>query len=308
MKLIRYLVIIFLVLSGSLGASELFDWGNDDFLVQRMEMRRQVLQQVEEDIGDPGDGTGDKRSIAKAVAFSLLVPGSGQFYSKSYIKAALFVMAEAAAWYVNISYNKKGDDKDAEFKDFANQHWSEKAYWSYVAYRAADEISNPPFYIDDLIEYQTEAGGLWYLIPDDQYTPETIARLREIEGQLPGFSHRLPKTKTQQYYEMIGKYPAQFGNAWDDASFNVRYTGYPPARLTSRNDYYMDMRDEANRFYNIAGYGSMVALINHVISAIDAGFTTRRYNKKHAVALEMSYKNIVYKAEYVNMFGLNVHW
>jgi len=132
---------------------------------------------------------------------------------------------------------------------------------------------------------------------------EILFNLREIEQN--EFSHRLPSTRTQQYYEMIGKYPGQFGNAWSDASFDRKYSG--PDNITSNNNFYMDMRDEANRYYDIAQYGLMAVLINHVVSAIDAGFTTRNYNRRQ-VKMEMSYKNLRYKREYVNMFGVNVSW
>jgi hypothetical protein len=61
------------------------------------------------------------------------------------------------------------------------------------------------------------------------------------------------------------------------------------------------MRDEANRLYDKAAYGTMIALVNHVISAIDAGFSTRRYNQRQ---IKLSYQNRRYENEYVNMFGL----
>jgi hypothetical protein len=69
----------------------------------------------------------------------------------------------------------------------------------------------------------------------------------------------------------------------------------------------MTMRDDANRFYDIAQYGLMAALVNHLVSAIDAGFTARSYNRRH-VRMEMSYQNIDYKGEYVNMLGVNLKW
>jgi hypothetical protein len=69
----------------------------------------------------------------------------------------------------------------------------------------------------------------------------------------------------------------------------------------------MDMRDQANRYYDIAQYGLMAVLINHVVSSIDAGFTTRNYNRRQ-VKMEMSYQNLRYKGEYLNMFGVNLSW
>jgi hypothetical protein len=149
-------------------------------------------------------------------------------------------------------------------------------------------------------------GGTWYLI-DEQYFNENretiINNLRQVEAE--AYSHRLPETKTQQYYEMIGKYPMQFGNAWDDARFDYDYSG--PSNITSNNNYYMDMREESNRLYNVAQNALMVVMINHLVSAIDAGFTTRNYNRR-VVQMEMSYNNVQIKGEYLNMFGVNLKW
>lgn len=282
------------------------DLRNDQFVSRRLTLQQEAAQKVQEENVLPSPHPGMQRSIKKAVLFSLLVPGAGQFYTKSYLKSGFFLATEISAWLVNISYNKKGDDKDTEFKVFADGHWSERQYWSYVAYRASFELDNPPFTLNQL-EEKNDGGRLYYLIPDNEYTPETVKELRNIEHTMNDFSHQLPETKTQQYYEMIGKYPAQFGYAWDDASFDKNYSGYTGI-YTPRNNFYMDMRNEANHFYNIAGYGSMVALVNHVIAAVDAGFTARRFNRKNAVEVRMSYKNKLYKTEYLNMFGLNVSW
>jgi hypothetical protein len=101
---------------------------------------------------------------------------------------------------------------------------------------------------------------------------------------------------------MIGKYPKQFGNAWFDASFDVTYQDFGQGNITPMNNLYATMRDDANQFYKTAGYGSMVVLINHIVSAIDAGFTANSFNKRQ---IQATYQNKRYVDEYVNMFGLS---
>lgn len=283
-----------------------FTWGKEIVLARRIELIKQAREHVQ-DSGTQLSPTmqPDQKSVGKAVLFSALLPGAGEFYSNSYIKAAAFLAVEIGAWAVNISYHKKGDKKDSEFKLFADDNWNEYRYWSYVNWVAA----NDPNYEGTTYPYRevpAPDGGKWYLIEEYYYNNEreqVLATLRQVEADR--FSHRLPSTKTQQYYEMIGKYPMQFGNAWSDANFEKIYSG--PSNITSNNNYYMDMRDDANRLYDIAQYGAMTALINHVVSAIDAGFTARHYNRGHAT-VEMSYKNLQYKSEYINMLGVNVKW
>lgn len=300
---------ILLLIVFSLQAGAPFDWGNDEIIVRRMELKQKAQANTQDmDPDFTGTSMGDQRSISKAVAFSLLLPGSGQFYAKSYIKSAIFFAVEIGAWATNISYNKKGDDKDREFKAYANERWDEYRYWSYVNWTGLgdEQYTNlvvPENYVHDV---PAPNGGIWHLIDEDYYNAnrdQILQNLRQIEEN--EFSHRLPKTKTQQYYEMIGKYPHQFGAAWEDASFDRTYSG--PNNITDNNNFYMDMREESNRLYDKAQYGLMVALVNHVISAIDAGFTARNYNRRQA-RMEMSYHNFLYKGEYVNMFGVNMKW
>jgi hypothetical protein len=286
-----------------------FTWGNENLLARRLEIQNAALNNMQESMSsDVSELQPKQKSVGKAVLFSALLPGSGQFYANSYIKTAVFLAAEVGAWAVNFSYNKKGDDKDREFKLYANEKWSEYRYWSYVNWDAQDNpnlmnLLVPEQYIDMV---QAPNGGTWYLIDEQYYNAnrETIINnLRQVESEQ--YSHRLPVTRTQQYYEMIGKYPMQFGNAWDDARFDYNYSG--PDNITFNNNFYMDMREESNRLYNVAQNALMVVLINHVVSAVDAGFTTRNYNRRQ-LQMEMSYNNIPIKGEYLNMFGVNLKW
>jgi len=303
------ITIIFLLFSSlSLYAELPFNWGKEELLARRLALRNEAKQQTDQTSDQvSAQHNPDTRSVSKSVLFSAILPGSGQFYSKSYIKAAIFFAAEVGAWAVYFSYDKKGDQKDSEFKTYADENWSEYRYWSYVNWVATNDpnYTGPELFpIDPPV--QAPNGGYWYLIPEDYYNSNQeniVSTLREVEADK--FSHQLPSSKTQQYYEMIGKYPMQFGNAWEDASFDRQYSG--PDNITEGNDYYMSMRDESNRLYDVSQYGLMVVLINHVISAIDAGFTARGYNRRQ-VKMEMSYQNYHYKNEYLNMLGMNIKW
>jgi hypothetical protein len=309
MKKILFLMVILVVSQDHLLAETPFTWGNENQLARRLDIQNAALSNMQESMSsDVSEPQPNQKSVGKAVLFSALLPGSGQFYAKSYIKTAVFLTAEVGAWAVNISYNKKGDDKDREFKQYAEEKWSEYRYWSYVNWDAQDnpDLINllvPEQYIDMV---PAPNGGTWYLINEQYFNAnrETIiSNLRQVEAEQ--YSHRLPETRTQQYYEMIGKYPMQFGNAWDDARFDYNYSG--PDNITYNNNFYMDMREESNRLYNVAQNALMVVLINHVVSAVDAGFTTRNYNRRQ-LQMEMSYNNIRIKGEYLNMFGVNLKW
>lgn len=294
----RYLLMTALLLSGSLAA---FAEGalpkkSDDVLLNRL----QVASTLEENLQD-GEFSGmdmgvTQKSVGRAVLFSALVPGTGQVYAGSYIKAAAFLAVEATAWALNISFTNKGDKRTTEFEAFADQNWSEQRYWSFVYLRVKDREGVT------LPEFQLDTSDPDRPVISDWQSAEPLLDEYDDSRYLPGFTHQLPETKTQQYYEMIGKYPEQFGNAWQDASYDQFYNGYE-GRITPMNDLYRDMRADANSFYKTAGWGTMIALANHVISAIDAGFTTRAFNQRQ---MRLTYENRPVSGEYVSMFGLSV--
>jgi hypothetical protein len=309
MSRITWLVMLLGTCFSSLLAEVPYNWGKEELLARRLVLRTQAMNQTTDSSDlNMGSKVPGQKSIGKAVVFSAVLPGSGQFYAKSYVKAAVFLAIEVTAWAVYFSNTKKGDKRDSEFKQFAGENWSEYRYWSYVNWVGLNnEIYSELVVPENYVETVTAPnGGVWHLINETYFNAnkdEILSNLREIEQN--EFSHRLPKTTTQQYYEMIGKYPGQFGNSWSDASFDRTYSG--PDNITTKNNFYMETRDQANRFYDYAQYGLMAVLINHVVSAVDAGFTTRNYNRR-LVKMEMSYKNLRYKTEYVNMFGVNLSW
>ena len=247
-----WLGVVLAVCSSTLQAEVPFNWGKEELLARRLELRTRAMNQT----GDSSAAFTEtqamgQKSIGKAVVFSAVVPGTGQFYAKSYVKAAVFLAVEVTAWAVYFSNTKKGDKRDGEFKQYAGENWNESRYWSYVNWVGSNnEIYSDLVVPEDYIETVTAPnGGEWHLINEQYYQAnrdEILAKLREIEQN--EFSHRLPSTTTQQYYEMIGKYPGQFGNAWSDASFDRRYSG--PDNITSNNNFYMETREEANRYYD----------------------------------------------------------
>ncbi len=111
-------------------------------------------------------------------------------------------------------------------------------------------------------------------------------------------THTLPSTKTQQYYEMIGKYN-QFMEGWDDWVLNG------PSLTTHRN-YYETLRDNSNKELIKASYCAMLVLANHVISAFDASWTVKRHNRKIESKTRMGLQKV--RDEYVPMLSMDLSW
>jgi len=168
-----------------------------------------------------------RRSALKAALFSLVLPGAGQWYAGSRIKAAGFFLADVAMWFGRRHYNNKGDEIDEEFRLYADQYWSRDEY-------------------------------IYWLDQQDDSVKEA-------------FAHTLPDTKTQQYYEMIGKYE-QFLAGWPDSD--------GPPQNSEMRLYYMARQDAGNDKYKTADTMAQLMILNRVISAAEAALSVHRKNSR----------------------------
>lgn len=217
-----------------------------------------------------------RKSPWLAAGLSLVLPGAGQFYAESYVKSAIFLVIEAAAWTFAYTQDRKGDRQTDAFQNFADRNWSAVQYAEY-----AEATYNPP------------GGPFNWRIPGTEGLPPwqqvDWSELNRLERAIGGnsanaegryFSHTLPPYGEQQYYELIGKYP-QYNTGWNDAMFNPGDFQYGDP-LSPNFLYYSDERGKANTFYNRATTAVTVAVINHVLSALDAGWSASSYNTVHA--------------------------
>lgn len=204
------------------------------------------------------------KSPKKAMLFSLIVPGSGEFYSKSWIKGVIFLGIEIGSWITYSSYQKQGKDIEEEYIQFAEENWN-KEKWEY-----------------------------WFNIKLSDDERERYAH------------HELPDTKTQQYYEMIGKYQ-KFNAGWFDIWKNDRtFENYDVNKDTSDLSLdYMDIRGQSNEKLKIAATATAIVLANHVLSALNAIWTTNRYNKKVTSSVSVAYLMINNRPKPVTKLTIN---
>jgi len=198
------------------------------------------------------------KSTKRGFLYSLILPGAGEFYAGSKIKAVLFVGLEAAFWTGYFTNRKKGKDKEDEFIDWANKHWSIYAYSDSLVGKYSElKFDTTPGFETIVIDKE----GTYYN-PDDSKDSLVISHpIHPEAGQ--------PIEIDQQYYEKIGKWEqTRFG--WDD------YNG-----VTSRNgEIYIDMRYVSNSLFKKANRYVMVSLANHLLSAFDAALAVRSHNRK----------------------------
>jgi len=180
----------------------------------------------------------EHRSVGRAFIYSMAVPGLGEYYVGSKLKAGLFFAFDIFNWSQYMLNHKKGSEKEDEFRTYADEHWSPTKY-------------------------------MVWLVENEGVTIDTVG------------TDKLPNMKTQQYYEMIGKYD-KFQQGWDDAD--------PITGASARRKLYVQMRDEANNKLDAARTWAMISLANRVLSAFDAALSAKRFNKQRDVFSEINVK------------------
>jgi hypothetical protein len=193
-----------------------------------------------------------------AGVLSAAVPGAGELYAGSWLRGSLFFAVEIALWAGYAHFHSLGQDWDGTFIGYADTHWSEPRYWISLAGPGQANIPG---------------------VDMNNYT-QFLESLRNYEKE--HFSHGLHLEKDQQYYEMIGKYD-QFHAGWDD------FVEGQPA-LTPHRDEYRNMRYKSNTAFKNASACAMGVLLNHVLSAFDAGWKVNSENKKIRTSFRSSWK------------------
>ncbi|MBN1504589.1 MAG: hypothetical protein JW952_05985, partial [Candidatus Eisenbacteria bacterium] len=177
------------------------------------------------------------KSPGKAFIFSALAPGTGQLYVGAK-RGYVYLGVEAVAWATSYFFHESGTQKEDEYMNFADAHWTEP--------ELGDSVGVDP-------------DGL------------TITYNEEYHNRIVYFREH----DKGHYYEDIGKY-AYYTIGWD------------PGTLGD----YLDMRDDANRLLKNSDYAIMAAVVNHVVSAVDALRLARSHNVSlgHGVNLNLKLK------------------
>ncbi len=251
--------------------------------------------QVEPTIWPFGDKSSKPKpkSTRKAFFLSLLIPGLGETYVGS--KRGLFFMGvEIVAWYMYLTNDSEGNDLEAEYQEFAEAHWH---YTDYVHSDGSELYYN---YWDWLVNV--------YDINESEVGPQDYNDIRDILED-NGASHSLPSSKTQQYYEMIGKYD-HFVYGWEDIADlnpsllpigdgNGTYVG-PESTGDIKSDLrleYMDIRGESNDKLKAGQMGINVMILNRILSAISAGRAAYHHNKQFET--DLSKVRIYFAEKYI---------
>lgn len=215
----------------------------------------------------------DKKSPYLGALFSGIIPGTGEFYAKSYIKGAIFLAVEAGLWIAYSSYESDGNSQTDAYQSYANQYWSMNKY--------ANWLVNQNF-----------SGSAAITDPNTSNLELLREQVNVVEAQ--NFSHQLPAIGTQQYYELIGKYQ-NFVVGWADADPNLNTNpgsvNYYGTYRTQMYEDYSYSRQQANTYYDKATTSLTLVVLNHLLSAADGAWSVSMFNKDLKIKTSMHLEN-----------------
>lgn len=231
-----------------------------------------------------------KKNPWVACALSLAIPGAGEVYTHSYVKAGIFAATEIASIVLAVKFNSMGDDQTAWFETFADQHYNPAQYarWTMdnINLLTGGDIANASGY---QVIKNTGSTAAPY---DSLNWPELNRMESDVAGagNNNGYTHDMPYHGQQQYYELIGKYD-QFSTGWDDADLSPATVLPIGNRSAFQQRHYMDERARANHYYDIAGTYVGVIVVNHLLSALDAYWSATRYNSALHASMSMKWEH-----------------
>lgn len=256
-----------------------------------------------------------KKDARRAMLYSAIVPGLGQFYANpSAITAYLFPVLEIGLIGGILYYNHKGNEKTNDFEDYAT-----------------GEIVTQTFnYTVNGQNYSFTYTGPRYKREYQNLTQSVLKNINAFDIYDDGF-FRLDSSNTQHFYEDIGKYN-KYVFGWADwyhtyatdptsstGDFILDNTSYADAWVWTGNDdpaqaylrrwtgnisiedfmngntgspvapgnasaspmrqKYIEMRKDANEMYTYSRLFGFGLAVNHIASAVDAIFVTKNVNR-----------------------------
>ncbi len=245
-----------------------------DVFVYRPEFHSSLLQTEIETPVEENDSTTVGKYPAKGLLYSLVLPGAGQWYAGAKWKSLAFVGAEIASILVWSNLDQKGDDAKIDFETLADSHWLLDLWYDQM------------FFLPDSLGINILGShDIQILLADGSI----IGSNEDANGDsIPDWtSYEVDDAiRDRDFYENVGKYN-QFVGGWDDildesgnVAFEITAKSVGDSTewlvMTKNRDNYLDLREEHNRYLQYAGYAVSAIMFNHVISAIDAVWETRR--------------------------------
>jgi hypothetical protein len=310
----RYLLIIF-AMTSYLGANDLYKLDSrfqpvvtTNFFFLDQDSLPAAPEMVEQD---------DSLVVypARPMLYSLILPGVGQWYNKSPAwKIGLFAGIEAASIFSGLQWRKKAEDIRLKYEIFADQNWDLETW---VSNTLNTPLGNyPDVHINGthkLILVLTGSLAEQY----GNYVPSD-----SLENNAHWvYTGEVNVLRDRDFYENIGKYD-QFVGGWIDCYdpsniqlwFEVEKDVGDSTEIiisTPNKEDYVDQRARSNDYLNIAKFAVSAVMFNHVISALEAVWSTQIRNRPKKEQKVQTNVGLLYDqhAKYgVGGIAVSLHW
>jgi len=256
---------------------------------------------------------------ARPMLYSLILPGVGQWYNKSPAwKIGLFAGIEVASIFSGLQWRKKAEDIRLKYEIFADQNWDLQTW--------VDNTLNTPLgnYADVHINGTHKlilvlSGNL-----AEQYGNYVSSDSLENNAHWV-YTGEVNVLRDRDFYENIGKYD-QFVGGWTDCydPSDIQYT-FPQwfevekdvgdsteiIISTPNKQDYVGQRARSNNYLNMAKYAVSAVMFNHVISALEAVWSTQIRNRPKKEQKVQTNVGLLYDqhATYgVGGIAVSLHW
>jgi len=278
----RYLLIIFAVTS-YLGASDLYNLDsrfhpmvttNFVFLNQdSLPVIPEIIKEKDSLVVYP----------ARPMLFSLILPGAGQWYNKSpKWKIGLFAGIEAASIFSRLKWRKKAEDIRLKYEIFADDNWDLETWVS-------NTLNTP---LGNYADVHINGTHKLILVLSGSLAEEygNYVSSDSLENNAHWvYTGDVSVLRDRDFYENIGKYD-QFVGGWTDCYgpannklwFEVEKDVGDSTEIiisTPNKEDYVGQRALSNEYLNMAKYAVSAVMFNHVISALEAVWSTQVRNR-----------------------------
>ena len=231
----------------------------------------------------------------KAMLYSAILPGSGE-YSMGYTnRGYLFLGIEAIAvgtWYI---FNQKGLDTEDKYRAYADEHWSLDR-WFYDYYKWSDsgndfhynfineDSGHYPEIWDDSHHLNFSVNGNYFSSNSDEFDDlyDDYA-LNDSSMAVDFFNdNNIQVDKDHHYYENIGKYD-HFYAGWDDndeLDVVVKELGGEYIAMSPHKKAYRKIWTDSNDYYRIGAFALSSMVANRFASMMDVLILSKLSNNK----------------------------
>ena len=218
----------------------------------------------------------------KAMLYSAILPGSGE-YSMGYTNRAYFFLGVEAlvvgTWYM---FNQKGLDTQDEYRAFADEYWSlDRWFYDYNKWKdtEADSIfinfdkDYYPKIWDDSHHLNFSVNGNYYRSNSDEFKTIYVNNELDDEAMAEIFfeDNMITIEKDHHYYENIGKYD-HFYAGWEDNDslyVVVKELGGEYIAMSPHKEEYRNIWNDSNDYYRIGAFALSSMVANHFASMMD---------------------------------------